>query len=183
MKNLAFNTRRNAKHNLHNNRRRNNFSQREVNGEIDKVIKDEMRKMSLLHINNTKFYSNPARSANKPNVNMIDNTSFKTTTATNECTTSEEGFSNDKCIGLTFYAKPTSNLDQFENDVLPKTTCVSLENNIDNRRSFFGSSYNEPFNISSKRLEGGQKGISNSYTIVSWLKISLNIFQIRQSFC
>ena len=100
-------TRKIAKHNLHSSPR--NFSKHEVNGEIDKVIKDEkIRRRSLLHINNPQLYSNSA-SGDTPNVNVVDKINFQKTPCTSEV------ISNDKCIGLTFYRKQTSNTDEIEN--------------------------------------------------------------------
>ena len=110
-------SRRIDKENLHNNLQNFSSRQHELDGEIDKVIKEEER-TSLPHVNNPILYLEFA-SSDKPNKapNVVK---------TQKAGCSSEVLSKDVCYGTTIYRKQIFENDDFSGDFVHRTAS-SLE--------------------------------------------------------
>ena len=111
-------SRRIDKENLHNNLQNFSSQQNELDGEIDKVIKEDERAL-LPHVNNPILYSEFA-SSDKPNKapNVVK---------TQSAEFSSEVLSKDVCFGTTIYRKQIFNNDDFSGNSIQKTASF-LEN-------------------------------------------------------
>lgn len=131
-------SRANDKQNLHNNAE--NFSQRELDSKIDKVIKEE-REGSFLHINNPILYSHSA-STDKTYVNMAHHNKINT----QQTQRKSEVILRDMSSGSSFYRKQMSNTDEFAAALGPCRNCF-LDNAVCKCKKYRGNIYNRLFNI------------------------------------
>ena len=135
---MALHSRGIDKQNLHNNAE--NFSQRELDSKIDKVIKEE-KEGSFLHINNPILYSHSA-STDKTYVNMAHHNNINTQQTQGK----SEVIIKDKSTGSNFYRKQMSNTDEFAAASGPCRNCF-LDVHVCHCKQYRGNVHNKLFNV------------------------------------
>ena len=135
---MALHSRGFDKQNLHNNAE--NFSQRELDSKIDKVIKEE-KEESFLHINSPILYSHSA-STDKTYVNMVRHNNINS----QQTQEKSEVILKDKSPGSNYYRKQMSNTDVFATASGPCRNCF-LDIHVCHCKQHRGNVYNKVFNI------------------------------------